>query len=409
MRTKGMKALDIARHRLFNQQISRPPFEKPGDLVCWFGAVQAQDYLPALWAVGLRTRRAVEATVEQAIAQRSIIRTWPMRGTLHFVAPNDAHWMLQLLTPRVVASSARRYRELELDDAVFARAEKKVIAALQGGNRLTRRALYDALAAAGISTASSRGLHIVGYLAQRRVICFGPRAGKQPTLVLLDEWVPNAKRLERPEALTELTTRYFTSHGPATVHDFAWWSGLTIADVRAGLEGATSRLLSEVIDGRTYWFAATKQAAAQLERAKAMEPSFLHAHSWLANAYMGLGRYDDAVRIAEEAYALSNSALPFRGLLAGIYGQVGRTDEARTIIRDVVRSPDAPPFFMALLHLVIDEYEQVYEWLDRGVRERGDLMHSLRTNPFFIKVWRDPRFAAVLERMRLGPPLEAPA
>lgn len=261
MRTKGMKALDIARHRLFNQQIARPTFEKPGDLVHWFGAVQAQDYLPALWAVGLRTRRAVEATVEQAIAQRSIIRTWPMRGTLHFVAPNDAHWMLQLLTPRVVASSVRRHRELELDDAVFARAEKRVIAALQGGNRLTRRALYDALAAAGISTASSRGLHIVGYLAQRRVICFGPRAGKQPTLVLFDEWVPNAKRLERPEALTELTTRYFTSHGPATVHDFAWWSGLTIADVRAGLEGATSRLLSEVIDGRTYWFDATTRCA----------------------------------------------------------------------------------------------------------------------------------------------------
>lgn len=162
--------------------------------------------------------------------------------------------------------------------------------------------------------------------------------------------------------------------------------------------------------GIAYTFAMEyAKAAAQLERAKAMEPNFLHAHSWLANAYMGLGRYDDAVRIAEEAYVLSNSALPFRGLLAGIYGQVGRADEARTIIRDVVRSPDAPPFFMALLHLVIDEYEQVYEWLDRGVRERGDLMHSLRTNPFFIKVWRDPRFAAVLERMRLGPPLEAPA
>ena len=119
-----------------------------------------------------------------------------------------------------------------------------------------------------------------------------------------------------------------------------------------------------------------------------MEPGFLHAHSWLAIAYMGLGRYDDAVRIAEEAYALSQNALPFRGLVAGVYGQIGRIDEARKIIREVVRSPDAPPFFMALLHLTINEHEQVYEWLDRGVGERGDLMHSLRTNPFFIKAWR---------------------
>lgn len=256
-----LKASDIARHRLRNQHISRPTFDQPGDLVQWFGAVQAQDYHPALWAVGLRTRNAVEATVENAIAQRAIVRTWPMRGTLHFVAPNDARWMLQLLTPRVIAATTGRYRELGLDNAVLARSEKVVVTALQGANMLTRRALYDTLDAAGIATASSRGLHIVGYLAQRGVICFGPRAGKQSTFVLLDEWVPNAKRLEHDEAVAELTTRYFTSHGPASIHDFAWWSGLTIADVRAGLEAASQRLLNETIDGRAYWFAAATRVA----------------------------------------------------------------------------------------------------------------------------------------------------
>ncbi|MGH7712093.1 MAG: protein kinase domain-containing protein [Gemmatimonadaceae bacterium] len=161
--------------------------------------------------------------------------------------------------------------------------------------------------------------------------------------------------------------------------------------------------------GIAYTFAREyEKAAAQLERAIAMEPGFLHAHSWLADAYMGLGRYDDAVRIAEEAYALSQNALPFRGLLAGVYGRVGRDAEARAMINEVVRSADAPPFFMALLHLTIREHEQVYAWLDRGVRERGDLMHSLRTTPWFITEWKDPRFAALLERMRLGPPLEPP-
>ncbi|MGQ0641258.1 MAG: tetratricopeptide repeat protein, partial [Gemmatimonadaceae bacterium] len=151
-----------------------------------------------------------------------------------------------------------------------------------------------------------------------------------------------------------------------------------------------------------------EKAAAQLERAMAMEPGFLHAHSWLANAYMGLGRYDDAVRIAEEAYELSQRALPFRGLLAGVYGQVGRKAEARDIIGDVLRQPDPPPFFMALLHLTIDEHDKVYKWLDRGVVERADLMHSLRSNPFFISEWKDPRFAALLQRMRLGSPLDPP-
>ncbi len=161
--------------------------------------------------------------------------------------------------------------------------------------------------------------------------------------------------------------------------------------------------------GIAYTFALEyEKAAAQLERAMAMEPGFLHAHSWLADAYMGLGRYDDAVRIAEEAYALSQNALPFRGLLAGVYGRVGRAAEASAIIREIVHTPDAPPFFMALLNLTIGEHDQAYAWLDRGVRERGDLMHSLRTNPFFITEWKDPRFAALLKRMRLGPPLEPP-
>ena len=161
--------------------------------------------------------------------------------------------------------------------------------------------------------------------------------------------------------------------------------------------------------GIAYTFALDyEKAAAQLERAMAMEPGFLHAHSWLAHAYVGLGRYDDAVRIAEEAHASGQRALPFRGLLASVYGEVGRSTEAREIIRDVVSQPDGPPFFMALLQLIVGEHAKAYEWLDRGVRERGDLMHTLRTNPFFKSEWRDPRFAELLQRMRLGPPLEAP-
>jgi len=240
--------------RLHTQYIAQAAFEQPGDVVRWLGAVQAQDYLGSLWAIGLRMRQATESAVEQAIADRVIIRTWPMRGTLHFVAPEDVRWMLKLLTPRIVAANARRLiRQFDLDDAAIARSKDVFLDALHGGKRLSRDAMYKALEAAHIPTANQRGLQIVGRLAQEGVICFGAREGKQPTFVLLDEWVPAARAIERDEALAELARRYFVSHGPATVQDFAWWSGLAAADARAGLEMARPHLAHEIVDGRTYW------------------------------------------------------------------------------------------------------------------------------------------------------------
>jgi hypothetical protein len=249
-----MTGTDIARWRLHNQHIAQAAFEKPGDVVRWLGAVQAQDYLGSLWAIGLRMRQATESAVEQAIADRTIIRTWPMRGTLHFVAPEDARWMLQLLTPRIVArNKPRLLRQFDLDDTAIARSKDVVRRGLQGGNRLTRNGLYEVLEAAHIPAANQRGLQILWWLAQECVICFGARQGKQPTFVLLDEWAPAGRTLERDEALAELARRYFTSHGPATAQDFAWWSGLAAADARAGLEMARPHLAHEDVDGQTYW------------------------------------------------------------------------------------------------------------------------------------------------------------
>ena len=137
---------DIARLRLHNQRISGATFKRPADAIAWLGAVQAQDYLGGLWAVGLRMRNAVEADIERALADRTIIRTWPMRGTLHFVAAADARWMLELLTPRVVASNAKcLLRQFDLDEAVFARSKDLFERALQGGKQLTRNAMYKVL------------------------------------------------------------------------------------------------------------------------------------------------------------------------------------------------------------------------------------------------------------------------
>ena len=249
-----MTPMNVARHRLQNQHIAGTTFAKPSDVVRWLGAVQAQDYLGSLWAIGLRMQNATEQIIEQAIADRTIIRTWPMRGTLHFVAAEDVRWMLQLLTPRVVANNRWRLKQLDLNDAVLARSKKLFARALSSGKQLPRDRMYQVLEAAGIATAGGRGLHILGQLAQEGILCFGRRQGKQQTFALLDEWAPAAKPKRRDEALAELARRYFTSHGPATFQDFIWWSGLTTADARAGSEMTRNHLGQEHINGRTYWF-----------------------------------------------------------------------------------------------------------------------------------------------------------
>lgn len=251
--------MNIGLARFASQHIARPTFDSPADVVRWFGAVQAQDFLGALWGIGLRTKGATEASVEAAIARREIVRTWPMRGTLHFVAAQDVRWMTRLLTPRVIAGARSRYRQLELDDAVFARSAQAAERALGGGS-IRRDALYEVWNRAGIATDGSRGLHLLGYLAQTGVVCFGHREGKQHTIALLDEWLPPARDLGRDEALGELARRYFTSHGPATVHDLAWWSGLTVTEARTGVDNAGTALASETVGARTFWFAPSRAA-----------------------------------------------------------------------------------------------------------------------------------------------------
>lgn len=183
--------------------------------------------------------------------------------------------MLELMTPRVIAASTRRLqKQFDLDEAVFRRSRDVLGRALEGGRQLRRDAMYQVLEDARIPAAGQRGLHILWRLAQEGLICFGPREGKQQTFVLLDEWVPGAGRLEREEALARLAQRYFTSHGPATVQDFTWWSGLAPADAKAGLEMAKPNLVHEVIDGQTYWFSPSMPALEKPSSPAYLLPAF---------------------------------------------------------------------------------------------------------------------------------------
>lgn len=269
-----MTTFDVAQRRLHNQRIAATTFENPADVVRWLGAVQAQDYLGSLWALGLRTRQASEEAVERAFAARAFVRTWPLRGTLHYVAAEDVRWMLMLSGARTIARDARRYRQLELDEATFAKTNRVLARALRGGKQLTRPELAAALNRAGIRTDGQRLLHLMNRSSLEGLTCYAARRGKQLTFALLDEWAPPAKRLGRAEALAELAARYFTSRGPAALQDFVWWSGLTTADARAGLEAAKPRLVTEVFGGRTYWLSPSAPTAKDATPTAYLLPAF---------------------------------------------------------------------------------------------------------------------------------------
>jgi hypothetical protein len=248
-------SVDVPHLRLSSQRIAGPGFGDPGEVVRWMGAMQAQDYAQALWAIGLRTRGATAADVERAIEERRIVRTWPMRGTIHFVPAEDAGWMLRLSASRMLAKDGRRLEQLGLDERAMERCAVLFSDALSGGKRLTRSAMMALLEDAGIGTTGQRGYHILWYTAQAGLICMGPMQDREQTFVLLDEWVPEPRELSREESLAELAARYFTSHGPATPHDFAWWAGLTVADAKAGITAAQPELAPVKLAGREYWTA----------------------------------------------------------------------------------------------------------------------------------------------------------
>ncbi|MEO8393295.1 MAG: winged helix DNA-binding domain-containing protein, partial [Chloroflexota bacterium] len=206
----------LARQRLRNQHLSEPAFDTPEAVVDWLCAVQSQDYTAAKWAVGMRGTGFGDAAVEQAFTAGTILRTHVMRPTWHFVLRDDIRWMLDLTAPRVHQLSAYYNRQLELDEALFARCEALMVGALSGGNQLMRTELVAMLNQAGIATNDLRVTHIMMHAELEGVICSGARRGKQFTYALIDERAPNARKLARDEALAELTRRYFVSHGPAT-------------------------------------------------------------------------------------------------------------------------------------------------------------------------------------------------
>lgn len=248
-----MTTRDIISHRLINQQIAKTKFKKPHEIVSWMAAMQAQEFAMAKWAIGLRLPGLIDADVEKAFNEGSILRTHLLRPTWHFVTPADICWLLALTAPRVNAVNAYWYRKFELDNKIFKRSNNTIVKTLRGGKQLTRTALKSALEQVKIRASGLRLSYLMMRAELDGIICSGAREGKQFTYALLEERVPPFGTLKHDEALAELTKRYFLSRGPVTLQDFVYWSGLTMKEAKEGASTLTS-FEHVTINGHEYIF-----------------------------------------------------------------------------------------------------------------------------------------------------------
>jgi len=249
----------IARRRLANQHLIGAPLASPEAVVRRLAAVQAQDYPGAKWAIGQRLRGGAQAVVDEALDAGRILRTHVLRPTWHIVLPEDARWMLRLTGPKVSERMAPYNRQLQLDAALLARSNDAMARALEGGKHLTRKELGDALEAAGLPARGQRLAHMTAQAELDQVVVSGAQRGKQQTYALFDERVPPAPARSRDEMLADLAARYFAAHGPALVHDFAWWSWLAVGEAKRAIEMAG--LTRATLDGKTYWHAPPGRAS----------------------------------------------------------------------------------------------------------------------------------------------------
>jgi hypothetical protein len=267
--------LDIPGLRLANQHLISPTAIDPVSVVRRLGAVQSQDYAGAKWAIGMRTTGLTDLDVERALNEGSIVRTHVLRPTWHFLAAEDARWILALTGPRVQIANAHAYGNMEVNAAIFRKSDNVITKALSGGNYLTRAELGERLSRSRIHVTHPQQLAYLMMNAElNALITSGPRRGNQFTYALLDERVPPTKPREREDALAELARRYFSTRGPATVHDFSWWSGLTVADSRTAIALLGSSLVSGVVGGTTYWIASDAAPAAATKNAVHLLPNY---------------------------------------------------------------------------------------------------------------------------------------
>jgi hypothetical protein len=258
----------IPYHRLHTQQIAQQQFQQPNELLNWMGAMQAQDYEMSKWAVALRLSPKAnskfnqpspigegkgevkqqnefgisEAKIEAALNNGELIRTHILRPTWHIVAPENLRWMLDLSAPQLSRTLNSYNKSVGIDAKTLLKAEKIILKLLAKKNHCTRDEIMAVLQAEKINTDNYRSAHIMFHAELNGLVCNGIRKGKEISYALLDERIPQSKKINRDEALAKLATIYFQSHSPATLKDFSWWSGLNQTDAKKAIDFISKKL-----------------------------------------------------------------------------------------------------------------------------------------------------------------------
>jgi hypothetical protein len=317
----------LARMRMVNQLLAGASKGTVKAVVVWMGAMQAQDFSMAKWAVGVRLPGVTEKEVEAAISNGEIIRMHLLRPTWHLVAAEDVRWLLALTAPRIKASLRSRHRELGLSKDIVAKSNKLMANALKGGNHMAREELLAVLDKAGIALVGNRASHLLLLAELDGIVCSGAMKKGRPTYTLLAERIPRSAPLGREEALARLAGRYFTSHGPATLKDYMWWSGLSASDAKRSLSMVQADFASRTIASRTYWFARFGRLS-RMDKKKA----------WLLPAFdeFLIGYRDRSAALSAEnlGKAVSNNGL-FRPVVM-IDGQIKGTWKSAADRNDVI-------------------------------------------------------------------------
>jgi hypothetical protein len=264
-----MKRQDLTAIRQYNQQLHRPTVSGAADLVEWMGAMQAQDFTMAKWALGIRLPGSTDSLIEKAFNKGEIVRTHLLRPTWHFVAATDLQWMLDLTAERVKSAMKSSGNNLELTEAIYKKSNTILEKALRDGEHLTREELMAKLQQVKIDTSGLRSSYLMMRAELDGIVCSGSIKNKKQTYGLLASRVPATKKITRDEALAKLATRYFQSHSPATIADFSWWSGLTLGEAKKGVNFLASNLHSVIVNEQTYYYDTRRMPAND-------NPSLLH-------------------------------------------------------------------------------------------------------------------------------------
>lgn len=269
-----MNEKDIASIRLVSQQIAGSKFKTAKEIVGWMGAMQAQDYIMCKWAVGMRLPHSTEQNVEAAIDKGEVIRTHLLRPTWHLVSSDDIYWMLELTAPQIKQLVKSRDKQLELNEKIYKRSNKIFEDALKDGGSLIREDLKARVEKVKIATDENRMSHLLLRAELDGIICSGVSKNGKRTYALLEERVPKPKQLSKEEALAKLAHKYFTSHCPATLQDFIWWSGLQSKAAKESLEMIKGEFYSELIESQTYWFSNTVSMQQPEDKSVYLLPSY---------------------------------------------------------------------------------------------------------------------------------------